>query len=114
MKDELIALHDILAEIAFLESVRDRSTFETFRASSLDVRAASYSIMVISEAVRRIPDAWLSHHPDVPWHAIRTIGNKLRHEYQRVSDIILWGIISTHAGVLKAAIAEMLAARSTT
>jgi len=111
MKDQLIALHDIMAEISFLESVRDRLTFETFRASSLDVRATSYSILVISEAVRRIPDAWLSHHPEVPWHAIRTIGNKLRHEYQRVSDVILWGIISTHASVLKAAISEMLATR---
>ncbi|KAB2912596.1 MAG: DUF86 domain-containing protein [Hyphomicrobiaceae bacterium] len=109
MKDDLIPLRDILKEIEFLHSIRDRSTFEAFKSNSADVRAASYSIMVISEAVRRIPDDWLAAYPGTPWHAIRTIGNKLRHEYQRVSDVILWGIISSQADQLKATIEDMLA-----
>lgn len=109
MKDDLIPLRDIVAEIAFLHSIRDRTTFETFKANPADVRAASYSIMVISEAVRRIPEEWLAAQPDTPWHAIRTIGNKLRHEYQRVSEIILWGIITEHADTLKATVETMLA-----
>ena len=75
MKGDLIPLHDILAEIAFLHSVRRRSTFDEFKANSADVRAAAYSIIVISEAVRRIPGDWLADHPEVPWPAIRAIGN---------------------------------------
>lgn len=109
MKDDLIPLRDILKEIEFLHSIRDRTTFDAFKASSSDVRAASYSIMVISEAVRRIPQDWLDEHPTTPWHAIRTIGNKLRHEYQRISDIILWGVITTHAETLNATVETMLA-----
>jgi uncharacterized protein with HEPN domain len=109
MKDDLIPLYDILKEIEFLHSVRDRTTFEGFRASAADVRAASYSIMVISEAVRRIPDDWLAAYPHTPWHAIRAIGNKRRHEYQRVSEVILWGIIATHAAGSKATVEAMLA-----
>ena len=97
MKDARIPLRDMLKEIEFLHSVRDRHTFENFKASSSDVWAASFSILVISEAVRRIPDQWSAAYPDTPWHAIRTIGNKLRHEYQHISEIILWGIISIHA-----------------
>lgn len=112
MKDVLIPLHDILREIEFLHALRDRSTFETFKASSSDVRAASYSVLVISEAVRRIPDDWLAEHPETPWHAIRTIGNKLRHEYQRVSEVILWGIVTEHSDTLKAVIEDMLAKHS--
>lgn len=112
MKDALIPLHDILKEIEFLHSIRDRTTFDAFKVNSADVRAASYSIMVISEAVRRIPDDWLAAHPETPWHAIRTIGNKLRHEYQRVSDVILWGILTTHADTLKATIEKLLAEHS--
>lgn len=111
-KDALIPLQDILKEIEFLHSIRERQDFERFKASSADVRAASYSIMVISEAVRRIPEDWLSQHPATPWHAIRTIGNKLRHEYQRVSEPILWGIIATHSNALKATIETMLAERA--
>jgi uncharacterized protein with HEPN domain len=56
MKDALIPLQNILKEIEFLHSIRERASFDDFRASSADVRAASYSIMVISEAVRRIPE----------------------------------------------------------
>lgn len=109
MKAAVVALHDIRHEIAFLHSIRDRVTFEQFASSPADVRAASYSIMVISEAARRIPDSWLAHHPAMPWHAIRTIGNKLRHEYQRISVVILWGIIERHADALAVAIEDMLA-----
>lgn len=114
MKDALIPIHDILRELAFLKSIRDRQSFEGFKANEIDVRAASYSLLVISEAVRRIPDDWLARHPETPWQAIRTIGNKLRHEYQRVSDVILWGIITEHADALKGTIEAMLAEQSST
>jgi uncharacterized protein with HEPN domain len=75
MQDDLIPLRDILKEIEFLHSVRDRTTFDAFRTSSADVRATSFSVLVISEAVRRIPDDWVAEHPEIPWHAIRAIGN---------------------------------------
>ncbi len=112
MQDDLIPLPDILKEIDVLHSVRDRTTLDDFKASASDVRATSYSIMVISEAVRRIPAEWLDEFPATPWHAIRTIGNKLRHEYQHISEIILWGVIATHSATLKTTIEEMLVRHS--
>ena len=108
MKDELIPLHDILREIEFLHSVRDRMTFEQFAASSVEVRAVTYSVLIISEATRRLPEDWLADFPKIPWHAVKAIGNKLRHEYQRLSDVILWGIAIRHSDELKATIEEML------
>ena len=112
MKDELIPLHDILREIDILESIRARSTLEVFEASAVDTRAASYAILIISEAVRRVPDDWLREYKDVPWHAVRAIGNKLRHEYQRVSPVILWDVIDLHADGLRIAIDDMIAKRT--
>jgi len=109
MKDNLIPLPDILKEIEFLHSVRDRSDVDGFKANPSDVRACSYSIMVISEAVRRIPPPWLADYPDTPWHALRSIGNKLRHEYQGVSSTNLWRIVNRHAGELKTAVEAILA-----
>lgn len=107
MKDDRIPLHDILKEIEFLRSIRGRSSFEQFRSNGADVRAASFSILVISEAVRRIPPEWLADYPETPWPAIRSIGNKLRHEYQNVSDHILWNIITQHADSLQSIIESM-------
>jgi hypothetical protein len=77
MKDNLIPLHDILREIEFLNSSRDRMTFESFKSSSTDVRAASYSILIISEAARRIPDEWIAEFPNTPWRAIRAIVSQI-------------------------------------
>ena len=112
MKSGIIALCDILREIEFLHSIRDRQSYENFKASAVDVRAASYSIMIISEAVRRVPAEWLDEYPDTPWHAVRTIGNKLRHEYQRVSEVIVWGIVAEHADALKVTVDAMIQRRS--
>ena len=69
--DPLVPLRDILKEIEFLHSVRARATFDQFKASSADVRAISYSVLVISEAVRNIPEDWLERHPATPWQAIK-------------------------------------------
>ena len=112
MKDPIIPLQDILREIDFLQSLRRRSTFESFKDNSADVRAASYALLIISEAVRRVPEEWLDAHPDIPWHAIRMIGNKLRHEYHRVSEVILWDVICSHLHPLEAATQKIIAARS--
>src|SRR5262249_53393676 len=43
-------------------------------------RAAAYAIQTISEAVRRIPDAWLADFPSEPWGQIKGIGSRIRHE----------------------------------
>jgi Protein of unknown function DUF86 len=63
----------------------------------------------ISEAVRRIPDAWLADFPSEPWGQIKGIGNRIRHEYFRVDDAILWDIITKHTHALKTVMEAMLA-----
>jgi uncharacterized protein with HEPN domain len=37
-----------------------------------------------------------------PWPQIRSIGNRIRHEYLRLDDAILWAIITNEAHALKA------------
>jgi uncharacterized protein with HEPN domain len=44
--------------------------------------------------VRRIPDAWLADFPTETWGQIKVIGNRLRHEYFRIDDAILWQIMT--------------------
>jgi predicted transcriptional regulator len=44
--------------------------------------------------VRRIPDTWLADYPTEPWGQIKGIGNRLRHEYFRVDDAILWQVMT--------------------
>jgi uncharacterized protein with HEPN domain len=108
-KDPTIAIRDCLAEIAILHEIEGRMTLQAFRSDPIVRRAAAYAIQTISEAVRQIPDAWLADFPTEPWGQIKGIGNRIRHEYFRIDDAILWEVITTDTHALKAVMESMLA-----
>jgi uncharacterized protein with HEPN domain len=107
-KDPTIAIRDCLAEIAILHEIAGRMTLQAFRSDPIARRAAAYAIQTISEAVRHIPDDWLADFPAEPWEQIRGIGNRIRHEYFRIDDAILWGIVTTDTPALKTVMESML------
>jgi uncharacterized protein with HEPN domain len=80
-KDPVVAIRDCLSEIAILHEIAARMTLAGFQRDPIARRAAAYAIQTISEAVRRIPDAWLADYSTEPWAQIRAIGNRIRHEY---------------------------------
>jgi uncharacterized protein with HEPN domain len=108
-KDPAIAIRDCLAEIAVLHEIEARMTIETFKTDSIARRAAAYAIQTISEAVRQLPQEWLDDYPMQPWPQIRSIGNRIRYEYFRLDDAILWAIITNEAHAPKAVMESMLA-----
>lgn len=63
----------------------------------------------ISEASRSIPDAIKANYPHEPWRDIATIGNVLRHNYDRVDRCILWAVIITDLPSLKVVITKIAA-----
>ncbi len=107
-KDPTIAVRDCLAEIAILHGIEIRTTLEAFRNDPIVRRAAVYAIQTISEAVRHIPDDWLADFPTEPWAQIKGIGNRIRHEYFRIDDAILWEIITTDTHALKTVMEAIL------
>lgn len=84
-------------------------TLEGFRSDAIARRVAAYSIQTISEAVRRIPDEWLADYPTQPWPQDKAIGNRIRHEYYHVDDVILWEIMTVEVNSLKRVMEAMLA-----
>ena len=107
-KDPLIAIRDCLTEIEILRQIAARTTLDTFRSDPVARRAAAYAIQTISEAVRRILDDWLAEYPTEPWEQIKAIGNRIRHEYYRLDDAILWEIMTADASALKTVLQKML------
>jgi uncharacterized protein with HEPN domain len=108
-KDPTIAIRDCLAEIEILHEIAGRMTFETFRVDAVARRAAAYAIQTISEAVRRLPEEWLADFPGEPWEQIKAVGNRIRHEYFRLDDAILWQIITIDTHALRPVMEAMLA-----
>lgn len=79
IRDEIVALTPHMAS----------ATYEKFAEDYLMIRAAERAILIISEAAKSLPDELLSQEPDIEWRAIRSIGNILRHEYERVEPRVL-------------------------
>jgi uncharacterized protein with HEPN domain len=51
----------------------------------------------------------IAEFPTEPWQQIKSIGNRMRHEYFRLDDAILWEIIATDTHSLKTVMEAMLA-----
>jgi uncharacterized protein with HEPN domain len=112
VKDPTVAIRDCLAEIEVLHSIAARITLDAFRSDPIARRAAAYAVQTISEAVRHIPDDWLADYPTEPWAQIKGIGNRIRHEYFRLDDTILWDVITKQTHALKSVMEAMLARHS--
>ena len=108
MKDPTVAIRDCLAEIDILHRIAAGTTLTTFKGDPIERRAAAYAIQTISEAVRHLPDDWLADYPTEPWGQIKAIGNRIRHEYFRLDDAILWEVMTTDTHALKTVLEAML------
>ena len=97
-------LHDILEAIERIEEVTQGKTLQQF-AESWQLRwLVQRAIEVISEASRAIPDELAATEPDIPWPSVRGIGNVLRHEYDGLSDPIIWRVVVDELPKLKSAV----------
>jgi uncharacterized protein with HEPN domain len=98
------ALHDILQAIDRIEEVARGKTLTDFEASWQLRWLVQRATEVISEASRAIPDHLTNMRPEIPWARVRGIGNILRHDYDSVSDPILWRVVTDELPKLKRAV----------
>lgn len=102
-----LRLADIRNEIGGIRETVAGIDFDTYRGSWQRTRAVERGVEIISEAVRSLPEELTGRFPDIPWRAIRGIGNELRHAYHHVDDAILWDVATRAITSLEAAIVEM-------
>ena len=98
------ALHDILEAIERVDQITRGKTLAEFEQSWQLRWLVQRAIEVISEASRAIPPELTDTRPEIPWPRVRGIGNVLRHEYQGLSDPIIWRVVTDELPRLKLAI----------
>ncbi len=104
------ALHDMLEAIGRIEQITRGKTLADFGQSWQTRWLVQRAIEIISEASRAIPVELTQTRPEIPWPRVRGIGNVLRHEYQGLSDPIVWKVVTDELPRLKLAIEAMDAA----
>jgi uncharacterized protein with HEPN domain len=98
------ALRASLEAIEGIENSVRGKTIDDFSADWLLRHGVQRGIEIISEAARRIPAELQAAQPEVPWAQIMGIGNVLRHEYHRVSDIVVWNVVQDRLQPLRLAV----------
>ena len=83
-------------------------TFESYRKNYLQRRAIERALQIISEAARALPPELLDRHAGAPWAKIIALGNVLRHEYQQISDVQIWEVVTVHLPALRPVVLAML------
>lgn len=85
-------------------------TLEQFLASSETGDAVALNLMVIGEAVRRIPPDVLAREPAIPWTQIIALRNRIAHGYASLALEVIWTIATRELTDLKAAVRRLSAA----
>jgi uncharacterized protein with HEPN domain len=97
-------LNDVLRCIDLLDQMVSGKTIDHLAGDPILRLAIERAIEIISEAARHIPENVRAEFPDVPWRSIFSVGNVLRHEYDRLDTEVIWDIAVKHARALRPAI----------
>lgn len=83
-------------------------TREAFMGDELVIDAVLRNFEVIGEAASQLPDEFVEEHPDVEWHKMIGMRNRLIHGYFGVSTAIVWETIQQHLPVLRDQLEELI------
>ncbi|MFZ1107448.1 MAG: HepT-like ribonuclease domain-containing protein [Rhodomicrobium sp.] len=102
-------LQHIARSIAAIEGYWHGKAFQDFEADEPLRAATERHLLIISEAVRHIPQSDKDNHPQIPWRDIAGAGNILRHGYDMIDQQRIWAVVELELPALKAAIERILA-----
>ncbi|MDX2264439.1 MAG: HepT-like ribonuclease domain-containing protein [Hyphomicrobiales bacterium] len=100
-------LKHISRSIAAVEDYWVGKTLTDFLATEPLRAATERHLLIISEAVRFIPDQDKAEHPQIPWQDIAGIGNILRHGYDIVDPERIWNVVQYDLAALQTAVDQI-------
>jgi uncharacterized protein with HEPN domain len=106
-RDVAVILDEIIDAIDGIERAVEAHGLNALDSDWLLQRGVERGIEIVSEAVRHLPDELLARRTDIPWPEIRGIGNRIRHEYHRISPRIIRSVVTDDLPALKMAIESL-------
>ena len=98
----------ILLAIEEIQSFTRGMDFETFNEDDKTIRAVEMNFIIIGESATHIPDTIEEKYPQIPWHLMRSMRNRIAHVYFSVDNKILWETVQNDLPPLIPALAELL------
>lgn len=101
-------LLDILREAQLAQEFASGIERETLDTDLLRQYAIVRCITVIGEATRRVSEEFREAHPQIVWHGMIGMRNRLIHEYNRVDLDLVWNVLQQHIPALIALIEPLI------
>jgi uncharacterized protein with HEPN domain len=95
LRDEASVL-DILYAIQSIADYTHNLTFEEFVEDEMVISAVLYQFIIIGEATYRLSDAFVAAHPEIEWHEMRGMRNRVAHGYDAVIYDLVWKTIKNN------------------
>ena len=86
-------IQDIIDSAREIQSFIGGYTLEHFRQDAKTIRAVELNFIIIGEAVNGIPAEVQDSHPEVPWHLMRSMRNRLVQVYFEVDPRLMWDTV---------------------
>jgi uncharacterized protein with HEPN domain len=102
-----LLLSDILESIDRIPQYIKGLTFDDFSNDHKTIDAVVRNFEIIGEAANRLPDKFREEHPQVPWHKIVGLRNRIIHDYFGIDLNIIWQIIHSDLPALRQTLSEM-------
>ena len=94
-----LLLSDILDAIDRVPIYIEGLSFDAFSNDQKSIDAVVRNLEIIGEAASRLPDEFKEKHPQVEWHKVVGLRNRIIHGYFGIDLKIIWQII--HADLPK-------------
>ena len=101
-------LRKILDCIDKIQSYTDGTDYETFQQNTMMVEACVFNLSQIGEHCHSITDEYKELHPELPWHEMYGLRNRIVHNYEGVNLKLVWEIISADLSELREQILSLL------
>ena len=93
MKNEIV-LQKMQGYVAKVLNYCNGYTYGTFSEDSKLVEACVFNLSQLGEVSHLADEAFTSAHPEVPWHEMYGLRNRIVHDYEGVNLKLVWEIIS--------------------
>src|SRR4030042_1727239 len=88
-----LLLSDILESIDRIPQYIEGLSFDAFANDQKSIDAVVRNLEIIGEAANRLPDEFKEKHPEVEWHKVVGLRNRIIHDYFGIDLEIIWQII---------------------
>lgn len=106
--DWKLILERILQNINNIETLLATTTEVSFLTDLKDYNAICLEFIQIGEKVNQIPESVYDQYPEIPWHELYGLRNRIVHGYEKVKKSIIWATIVQDLPIIKKNIKQIL------